>query len=101
LSAVTLVHLNGVFEIIFGTALLLGFFTQLSAFLLALHMLDITFTVGFDSIGVRDFGLSIATIVIFSTATTGSVLMDLFTGILKIPQILVKADTMETSPYKS
>ena len=65
LSAATLVHLNGVFEIVFGAALLLGFFTRVAAFLLMLHMIDITFIVGLDSIGVRDFGLSIATIAVW------------------------------------
>ncbi|HEU5114667.1 MAG TPA: DoxX family protein [Candidatus Paceibacterota bacterium] len=65
LSAVTLVHLNGVFEVVFGAALLLGLFTRFVAFFLALHILDIMFIVGFDSIGVRDFGLSIATIAIW------------------------------------
>jgi uncharacterized membrane protein YphA (DoxX/SURF4 family) len=65
LSAATLVHLNGAFEIIFGIALLLGFFTRFAALLLALHILDITYVVGFDSIGVRDFGLSMATVAVF------------------------------------
>lgn len=65
LSAVTLVHFNGVFEIVFGVALLLGFFTRLSALLLAIHIIDIMFIVGYDSTGVRDFGLSIATVAIW------------------------------------
>lgn len=65
LSTATLVHLNGIFEIVFGVALLLGFFTRYAAFLLALHILDITYIVGFDAIGVRDFGLSLATIAIW------------------------------------
>ena len=65
LSALKLVYFNGVFEIFFASALLLGYFTRVSALLLALHMLDITYIVGFDAVGVRDFGLSIATIAIF------------------------------------
>ncbi len=65
LSATTLVHINGVYEIIFGIALLLGFYTRLSAFMLAIHLLDITYIVGYSSIGVRDFGLSVATIAVF------------------------------------
>jgi len=65
LSAATLVHINGAFEIVFGLALILGIFPRITALLLALHMLDITFTVGYGAIGVRDFGLSIATIAIF------------------------------------
>ncbi len=58
-------HFNGAFEIIFGLCLLLGYFTQVTALFLALHMLDITFTVGYTSIGVRDFGLAVATISVF------------------------------------
>ncbi len=65
LSATTLVYLNGVFELVFGTALLLGFYTRFVALLLALHLLDITYVVGYSSLGVRDFGLSIATISIW------------------------------------
>ncbi len=65
LSLETLVTLNGAFEIVFGLALLLGIFTRVSALLLALHMFDITVIVGFDAIGVRDFGLSIATLAVF------------------------------------
>ncbi len=65
MTANTLVFLNGIFEVVFGIALFLGFFTRIVAFLLALHIIDITYIVGFDSIGVRDFGLSIATISIW------------------------------------
>lgn len=65
LQAATVVYLNGVFEIVFGTALLFGLFTRIVAFVLFLHIADITFTVGFDAIGVRDFGLTVATFVIF------------------------------------
>ncbi len=65
LNATTIVYLNGGFEIIFGTALLFGLFTRFVAFLLFLHIADITFTVGFDAIGVRDFGLTIATLVVW------------------------------------
>ena len=65
LSAGVLVHLNSVFELVFGSALLLGFFTRTAALLLALHLFDITFIVGFDQIGVRDFGLSMATLSVF------------------------------------
>lgn len=69
LSAIKLVYLNGLFEIIFASALFLGYFTRFSSFLLALHMLDITYVVGFDAVGVRDFGLAIATIAIFMQGT--------------------------------
>jgi uncharacterized membrane protein YphA (DoxX/SURF4 family) len=65
IAVATIVHLNGVFEIVFGAALLLGFFTRFAAFFLALHIIDITYIVGLDSIGVRDFGLSMATIAVW------------------------------------
>lgn len=65
LTASTLVHFNGAFEIVFGICLFLGFFTRTVALFLALHILDITFVVGYGATGVRDFGLSIATISLF------------------------------------
>ena len=65
INASVLVHFNGAFEIVVGFCLLFGYFTRITAFLLAFHMLDIMFTVGYSSIGIRDFGLSMATISIF------------------------------------
>jgi uncharacterized membrane protein YphA (DoxX/SURF4 family) len=65
LSAASLVHFNGAFEIVFGLCLLLGIYTRISSLLLALHMLHIMVTVGYNAIGVRDFGLAMAAISIF------------------------------------
>ncbi len=65
LSAATLVTFNGAFEVVFGLCLLFGFFTRVSSLLLALHMISITMAVGFNAIGVRDFGLSMAAIALF------------------------------------
>ena len=53
------------FELVFGLTLFVGFYTRLSAFLVALHLLDITFTVGYSAIGVKDFGLSISALAVF------------------------------------
>jgi uncharacterized membrane protein YphA (DoxX/SURF4 family) len=64
-SITTLVHFNGAFELIFGLALLAGLFTRTTALLLALHMIDIVIIVGYTSIGIRDFGVAVATIAIF------------------------------------
>lgn len=64
LSAAMLVYLNGLFELVFGILLILGLFTRISALLLALHLIEITVTVGYNAIGVRDFGLCIATFAI-------------------------------------
>jgi len=65
LSAVTLVYFNAVFELIFGVLLLFGWQTRLAALLLAIHLFDIMYVVGYGEIGVRDFGLAVATFVIF------------------------------------
>ncbi|HVT74904.1 MAG TPA: DoxX family protein, partial [Candidatus Paceibacterota bacterium] len=64
-SVEALVHINGAIEIIFGTALLLGFFTRIAGFILALHMVHIATLVGYNATGVRDFGLAIATIAVW------------------------------------
>ncbi len=65
MTAESLVLFNGIFEIIFGIALLVGFWTRTAALLLFIHMIEITYIVGFDATGVRDFGLTIATLSIF------------------------------------
>ena len=59
LSALTVVTLNGWLEITLGLLLILGFYSRIVGFLLFLHILNIAFTLGYNSIGVRDFGLSI------------------------------------------
>lgn len=65
LSAYTLVLINAWFEIIMGVLLLLGFRIKIVALLLALHLFHITYIVGYNGIGVRDFGLAMATLSIF------------------------------------
>ena len=65
LSRETIVYLNGAAEVILGTLLLFGIWTRWVALLLALHLLDIMYTVGYGEIAVRDFGLALATFVIF------------------------------------
>ena len=65
LSATTLVYFNALFELLFGSMLLFGFKTRLAAILLSLHLFDIMYVVGYGEIGVRDFGLALATLVVF------------------------------------
>jgi uncharacterized membrane protein YphA (DoxX/SURF4 family) len=65
LAAETLVRLNGGAEILLGALLLLGFYTRPVALLLALHMVSIVVSVGYNAIGVRDFGLMLATVSVF------------------------------------
>jgi len=64
ISTYTLVVFNAVFELIFGVLLVFGWQTRIVALLLALHLFDIMWTVGYGEIGVRDFGLAVATLVI-------------------------------------
>ncbi len=65
LSASVIVIFNALFELVFGIALVFGIRVRLVSLLLALHLFDIMFTVGYGEIGVRDFGLAIATLVIW------------------------------------
>ncbi len=60
ISQITFVRLNGWFELTFGFLLICGFYIRAVALLLAFHIASITFIVGYNSIGVRDFGLAIA-----------------------------------------
>jgi uncharacterized membrane protein YphA (DoxX/SURF4 family) len=60
LAATTIVYLNAIFELVFGTLLAFGWKTRWIALLLALHLFDIMWTVGYGEIGVRDFGLAVA-----------------------------------------
>ncbi len=68
-SALTLVYLNAIFELVFGVMLLLGIFTRISALLLALHLFEISYIVGYGQTGVRDFGLAVAILSIFFTGS--------------------------------
>ena len=58
ISQTAFIYLNGWFELMFGTALLFGFYSRIAALLLGLHLMGITYTVGYGAIGVRDFGLA-------------------------------------------
>ncbi|KKW05345.1 MAG: hypothetical protein UY39_C0064G0002 [Candidatus Kaiserbacteria bacterium GW2011_GWC2_49_12] len=62
LSASTIVLLNGAFETVLGTLLVLGFQTRWVALLLSLHLFYIAYEMGYNDIGVRDFALAIATL---------------------------------------
>lgn len=59
-QATTVVFLNAIFEAVFGLLLLFGKYTRIAAFLLALHLFDIMWILGYGEIGVRDFGLGVA-----------------------------------------
>ena len=52
---------NGTFEVVTGALLAAGIFVRPVAVLLALHLALITVEIGLTPIGVRDFGLTVAT----------------------------------------
>ncbi len=56
---------NGVIEAVFGVLLLLGLFTRISSLILGVNLLIVTLGLGYNDIGVRDFGLSIAAFSVF------------------------------------
>lgn len=65
LPAVKLVILNGWLEVVLGVFLLVGFHVRIVSFILAVHLFGIAGTMGFSAIGIRDFGLSLATLSVF------------------------------------
>ncbi len=56
---------NAIFELLFGFALLLGLYTRFVAGILTLHLAHIVTIVGYNAIGVRDFGLTLAMLAVF------------------------------------
>ena len=65
ISPNTLIYMNGTFEIILATLLLLGIYTRASSLLLGLHLLHVVTIVGYGAIGARDLALTLATLAIF------------------------------------
>lgn len=66
-----LLFINGMFEVVFGLLLICGIFTRMSALLLGVHLLGITFLLGYNEIAVRDFGLALATLSVFLAGPDG------------------------------
>jgi len=60
-SVISFVMFNGILELILGGLLIAGMYTRVVAFLLGLHLLAITISLGYNEIAVRDLGLTIAT----------------------------------------
>ena len=65
LGPLTLIFLNGLFEVILGGLLLAGLFTRIVAILLSLHLIGIAIAVGYNDVAIRDAGLSLATFSVF------------------------------------
>ena len=63
-TPVTIILLNGVFELLAGTFLIVGMYIRVSAILLGVHLFGIALAMGMTAIGVRDFGLSFVTIAV-------------------------------------
>ncbi|HEY4499930.1 MAG TPA: DoxX family protein [Candidatus Paceibacterota bacterium] len=59
------IYANGAMEVLFGAMLLVGLYVRFAAFVLALHMAGIVISVGYNEIGVRDFGILCATIAVW------------------------------------
>ena len=59
-ASLRLIMFNGIFEVILGMLLLLGLFTRITAGLLALHLLSIAVSLGYNDVMIRDGGLMIA-----------------------------------------
>jgi len=65
LSANTIVHLNGVFEIVFAILLIIGIYTRFVSFILGLHLIHISTILGYGPTAMRDIALAIVTFSIF------------------------------------
>lgn len=62
MDALTIIHVNGAFEVVAALLLAAGIAVRTVAGLLFLHLLIIVSDFGFTPVGVRDFGLSFATL---------------------------------------
>ncbi|MBR9703328.1 DoxX family protein [Candidatus Woesearchaeota archaeon] len=93
ISGTTLILFNGVFEVVFGTLLIVGAYTRISAALLGLHLFMISLTMGFTQTAVRDIGLALATL---SIVFTGPDVWSLDTKSHSQKKEIPKADNSET-----
>ena len=59
------VLINGIIEIALALMLLLGIGIKLSSLLVAIHLFIIVISVGYNEIGVRDFGLAMSALALF------------------------------------
>ncbi|MBI2623654.1 MAG: DoxX family membrane protein [Candidatus Liptonbacteria bacterium] len=64
MGAATIVHVNGWFEVVASVLLGLGVAVRPVAFLLFMHLAGIAASLGMTELGVRDFGLSMATLAV-------------------------------------
>lgn len=64
-SPLATVYLNGTFEVLFSSILLLGIFVRFSALALSVHLYFIGFSLGYNGIMIRDIALATAIFVVF------------------------------------
>jgi len=64
-SLETIVIMNGIFEIVTATLVLIGLWTRPVAALITLHLAVITLSIGWTAIGVRDAGLALMSLAHF------------------------------------
>lgn len=74
LSTLTIVHINGWFEIVAALLLGIGLLTRWVALVLCLHLFVIALSFGMTAVGVRDFGLSFS---LLATAMFGADILSL------------------------
>ena len=65
ISNIGFIYFNGLFDLIVGLLLLAGLFVRVVALIGALHIAGIIFSLGYNDISVRDFGLLLVLISVF------------------------------------
>lgn len=63
ITQIQFVLMNGWFEIIGATLLVIGAYVRIVALILSLHLIGIAYTVGWNAVGIRDIGLAVASLV--------------------------------------
>lgn len=64
-SVNNLILVNAFLELGLGGLLLLGLYTRISSLILSINLFLIAFSIGFNPLGIRDFGLAFATLAVF------------------------------------
>jgi uncharacterized membrane protein YphA (DoxX/SURF4 family) len=84
MTANNLVIANAVFEITLGLFMILGIYTRFSSLFLSLHLFGIAFSIGFNPLGIRDFGLAFATLTVYLNEPDKYCLENKFTSNLTV-----------------
>jgi uncharacterized membrane protein YphA (DoxX/SURF4 family) len=65
INPITILLLNGVFDLLIGLGLVLGLFLRIVSLLGIIHLAGISYSLGWNDVAVRDIGLMIVLIAIF------------------------------------